>query len=141
MFSGRTKVLPRFGYASRWTRTPQNEYWPLDSNRAKFGKPKKAENPQENLYKPVKPYKTNLWKPIKNYLIIIIVRLFSYYWIPGSEPIHLDLEKLFLLSDSMENLKFGKKTLKFQNSKNKSEKLWTFPIRTPFWDELEMSSG
>ena len=34
-------------------------------------------------------------------------KLFARFsWIPGSEPIHLDLEKLFLLSDSMENLKF-----------------------------------
>ena len=29
--------------------------------------------------------------------------------IPGSEPIHLDLEKLFLLSDSMKNLQINGK--------------------------------
>ena len=28
------------------------------------------------------------------------------FWIPGSEPTHLDLEKLFLLSDSLGNLSF-----------------------------------
>ena len=31
------------------------------------------------------------------------------FWIPGSEPTHLDLEKLFLLSDSMGNPKFCQK--------------------------------
>ena len=31
------------------------------------------------------------------------------FMIPGSEPILLDLEKLFLLSDSMENLNFYRK--------------------------------
>ena len=49
--------------------------------------------------------------------------------IPGSEPIHLNLEKQFLLSDSMESLKF--------QSPNKNK---TFPYQDPFWEHLEMSS-
>ena len=40
-----------------------------------------------------------------------------FSWIPASEPTHLDLEKLFLLSDSMENLNVDGK-LNFQNPKN-----------------------
>ena len=36
-------------------------------------------------------------------------RCAAFSLLPGSEPIHLDLEKLFLLSDSMENLKFNGK--------------------------------
>ena len=32
-----------------------------------------------------------------------------FSWIPGSEPIHLDLEKLFLLSDSMESFNSNRK--------------------------------
>ena len=39
--------------------------------------------------------------------------------IPGSEPILLDLEKLFLLSDSMENLKFYQKLEISEPEKNK----------------------
>ena len=41
-----------------------------------------------------------------SFLIVLISNSARFSWIPGSEPIHLDLEKLFLLSDSMENLKF-----------------------------------
>ena len=40
-----------------------------------------------------------------SFLILLISNSARCSWIPGSEPIHLDLEKLFLLSDSMENLK------------------------------------
>ena len=48
------------------------------------------------------------------FLIFLRISLFFLLfprvsWIPGSEPIHLDLEKLFLLSDSMENLSFYRK--------------------------------
>ena len=41
-----------------------------------------------------------------SFLIVLISNSARFSWIPGSEPIHLDLEKLFLLSDAMENLKF-----------------------------------
>ena len=60
--------------------------------------------------------------------------------VPGSEPVHLDLEKLFLLSDSMENLQFRSKN-KNSEPENKSKKYKQILIRTLFWDELEMSSG
>ena len=43
-----------------------------------------------------------------SFLIVLISNSARFSWIPGSEPIHLDLEKLFLLSDSMENLKFDR---------------------------------
>ena len=66
-----------------------------------------------------KPIKTNI-KPIKNeksyikptessFLIVLISNSARFSWIPGSEPIHLDLEKLFLLPDSMGNPKFYQK--------------------------------
>ena len=53
---------------------------------------------------------------------------------PGHESMLLDLEKLFLLSDSMENLKVYIK-LKFQNPKNKQKH-----IRTLFGEQFEISS-
>ena len=40
-----------------------------------------------------------------SFLILLISNSARFSRIPGPEPIHLDLEKLFLLSDSMENLK------------------------------------
>ena len=42
-----------------------------------------------------------------SFLIVLISKSARFSWIPGSEPIHLDLEKLFLLSDSMEHLKLN----------------------------------
>merc|ERR1712159_139630 len=38
-----------------------------------------------------------------SFLIVLISNSARFSWIPGSEQIHLDLEKPFLLSDSMEN--------------------------------------
>ena len=43
--------------------------------------------------------------------------------IPGSESTHLDLEKLFLLSDSMENLIFYGK-IEISESENKMKKMF-----------------
>ena len=48
---------------------------------------------------------------------------------PGSEPILLDLEKLFLLSDSMENLKFYGKN-EISEPAKKTEKILEIPSRT-----------
>ena len=43
-------------------------------------------------------------------LEILISNFDRFSWIPGLAPIDLDLEKLFLLSDSMENLNLNGKT-------------------------------
>ena len=40
---------------------------------------------------------------------------------PGSEPTHLDVEKLFLLSDSLENLRFHTK-IEISESENVQQK-------------------
>ena len=74
-----------------------------------------------------------------SFLIVLISNSARFSWIPGSEPIHLDLEKLFLLSDSMENLKFNGK-FEISEPEKKSKKIRKIPIRTLWGDELEMSS-
>ena len=49
-------------------------------------------------------------------------------WIPGSEPILLDLEKLFLLSDSMENRQFyGKIEISEPENFKKLSRFLDFP--------------
>ena len=57
-----------------------------------------------------------------SFLIVLISNSAKFSWIPGSEPIHLDLEKLFLLSDSMENLKLDGKH-RFRNPKKRTRKI------------------
>ena len=49
-----------------------------------------------------------------SFLILFIPNSARCSWIPGSEPILLDLEKLLLLSDSIENI-FVVETIEFQN--------------------------
>ena len=39
-------------------------------------------------------------------LFCVLIVFLRISWIPGSESTHLDLEKLFLLSDSLENLNY-----------------------------------
>ena len=61
----------------------------------------------------------------------------SFSWIPGSESTHLDLEKLFLLSDSMENVKFNGK-VEISEPEKISKKSEKKNIRTLFGEQLEM---
>ena len=72
-------------------------------------------------------------------LIVLMSNSARFSRIPGSEPIHLDLEKLFLLSDSMENLNFDRK-FEISEPEKKIEKIQKFPIRTLLREQLEMSS-
>ena len=44
-----------------------------------------------------------------SFLTVLISNSARFSWIPGSESTHLDLEKLFLLSDSLENFNFNGK--------------------------------
>ena len=62
----------------------------------------KSSRVQKNLRKS-KKFRGKILKKIRKKIQNDSAR---FSWIPGSEPVHLDLEKLFLLSDSMENLKF-----------------------------------
>ena len=58
---------------------------------------------------------------------MLISNCARFSWIPGSEPIHLDLEKLFLLSDSMENLNlYGK--IEISEPEKKSENFLLGPF-------------
>ena len=53
---------------------------------------------------------------------MLISNSVEFSWIPASEPIHLDLEKLLLLSDSMENLKINRKNEISEPEKEDSKK-------------------
>ena len=51
------------------------------------------------------------------FLILLIYNSARFSWIPGSESTHLDLEKLFLLSDSMEKLNVNGKVKNLEPGK------------------------
>ena len=55
---------------------------------------------------------------IESSFLIVLIENVRFSWIPGSEPIHLDLEKVLLLSDSMGNLKFNGKNKMSEPDKN-----------------------
>ena len=71
-----------------------------------------------------------------SFLNMLISNCARFSWIPGSEPIHLDLEKLFLISDSMENLKFNSSFEISEPAKKYRKDI----LLGPFGEQLEMSS-
>ena len=65
-----------------------------------------------------------------SFLIVLISNCARFSWIPGSESTHLDLEKLFLLSDSMENVKLNGniEISELEKKSNNSEKILLGPF-------------
>ena len=72
---------------------------------------------------------------------MFLIRSRGFSWIPGSEPKHLDLEKLSLLSDSVGNFKFNRKIEISEPEKkleNKSENVLLGPFFGTIRNELSV---